>query len=349
MGCAAMNSVNTVSVETLVVLEATAPPKATTEYVDQVVKYADPIFEFRYLTARNAFRRADVFHVHWPELVVRGRSRLETYLRCLVLQAVLAVMRLRGTAIVRTLHNLEPHEKGDAIERWALARLDARTDLFVRINAETPTPFGESPLIPHGHYRDAYERYAKPSSMSGRILFIGLIRPYKGVESLIAAFRETRFPEATLRVVGKPTPAMEKEVSAAVSADSRISVFFGYVPDHDFVTEVCSAELVCLPYENIHNSGVLLAALSLDRPALVRDTPTTRALAEEVGPGWVYLFSGELTSNDLDRVLEEVRANIPAERPRLQNRDWEAIGRSYGDAFHEARRRVAKRRSHAHQ
>lgn len=348
MGCATVRSANTAAIETVVVLEATAPPKATTEYVDQVVKFADPVFEFRYLNARNAFRRADVFHVHWPELIVRGRSRLETYARCLVLQAVLAVMRQRGTAIVRTLHNLEPHEKGDAVERWALGRLDARTDLFVRINAETPVPFGESPLIPHGHYRDAYERYATRPAISGRILFIGLIRPYKGVESLIAAFRQSRFPEATLRIVGKPTPAMEKEVSAAACADSRISVVFGYVPDRDFVTEICSAELVCLPYENIHNSGALLAALSLNRPALVRDTPTTRALAEEVGPGWVYLFSDELTSKDLDRVLEHVRANIPAERPRLQNRDWEAIGRAYGNAFHEAKRRVAKRRGGAY-
>lgn len=332
----------------MVVVEATAPPKTTTEYVDQVVRYADPVFEFRYLNARNMFSRADVLHVHWPELIVRGRSRFETYVRCLGLQAVLALMRRRGTAIVRTLHNLEPHERGDAIERWALARLDAKTDLFVRINAETPVPFGESPLIPHGHYRDAYERYPKPPSMSGRILFAGLIRPYKGVESLIDAFRQTTSPEATLRIVGKPTPDMEKEISAAASADPRISVVFGYVPDQEFVAEVCCAEIVCLPYDNIHNSGALLAALSLNRPTLVRDTPTTRALADEVGPGWVHLFTGELKATDLDRVLEGVRAGRPVEGPRLQNRDWESIGLAYSAAFHEAKRRAAERKCDAH-
>ena len=324
-------------------LEATAPPKATTEYVDQVVRYCDPAFEFRYLNPRTAVLRADVFHVHWPELIVRGNGRFETLVRCVGLQVVLALMRRRGTAVVRTLHNLEPHEKGDAIERWALARLEARTDMFVRINSETPVPAGESPLIPHGHYRGVYERYPKPPSMSGRILFAGLIRPYKGVESLIGAFRQTTWPSATLRIVGKPTPELETEISSAASVDPRITFKFGYVPDQEFVAELSRAEVVCLPYDNIHNSGALLAALSLDRPTLVRDTPTTRALAEEVGPGWVHLFTDELTSTDLDRVLDAVRNNKPAQGPCLQNRDWECIGESYGAAFVEAKRRVVER------
>lgn len=326
------------SASKIVVLEATAPPKETTEYVDQVVKYADPAFDFRYLNPRTALLPADVFHVHWPELIVRGSGKIETYLRCIGLQIVLALMRRRGTAIVRTLHNVEPHERGCAIERWALGRLDSRTDLFIRINSETPIPTGQGPLIPHGHYRDAYRRYPKSPSMSGRILFAGLIRPYKGVESLIAAFRETTSPTATLRIVGKPTPELEKEISDAAAIDTRISVKFGYVPDQEFVAEVSRAEVVCLPYDNIHNSGALLAALSLDRPTLVRDTPTTRALAAEVGPGWVHLFTGELTSTDLDRVLEAVRTNKPEKGPRLQNRDWECIGEAYGAAFVEARR-----------
>jgi beta-1,4-mannosyltransferase len=332
----------------IVVLEATAPPKATTEYVDQVVRYADPVFDFRYLNPHTAVLRADVFHVHWPELIVRGGSKLETYARCLGLQMVLALMRRRGTAIVRTLHNLEPHEMGDAVERWALAKLDARTDLFIRINAETPAPFGQSPLIPHGHYRDAYERYSKPPPIAGRIVFAGRIRPFKGVESLITAFRTTTSPSATLRIVGIPTPELEKEISNAATIDPRISVKFGYVPDEEFVAEVSRAEVVCLPYDDIHNSGALLAALSLDRPTLVRDTPTTRALADEAGPGWVHLFTGELTSADLDRVLDTVKNNKPAERPRLQNRDWQCVGEAYSAAFFEAKRLVGERKRGAY-
>ena len=341
-----MGNRHTLSASRIVVLEATAPPKETAEYVDQIVQQADPDLEFRYLNPRTALRRADVFHVHWPELIVRGNSKIETYLRCIGLQAVLSIMRRRGTAIVRTLHNLEPHEKGAVIERWALARLDAQTDLFVRINAETPLPNRESRLILHGHYRDVYEPYPKPPSVPGRILFAGLIRPYKGVQSLIAAFRGTTSAAATLRIVGKPTAQLEAEVSSLAMTDPRISVKFGYVSDLEFVREVSMAEVVCLPYDKIHNSGALLAALSLDRPTLVRDTPTTRALAEEVGPGWVHFFSGELTSADIDRVLHMVHACKPAERPRLQKRDWVTVSAAYGEAFREAKSRAEVSRRH---
>ena len=42
--------------------------------------------------------------------------------------------------------------------------------------------------ILHGHYREWYGPSNAPS-VPGRLLCFGLLRPYKGVESLLAAFR----------------------------------------------------------------------------------------------------------------------------------------------------------------
>lgn len=320
----------------IVVLEATPPPKGTTEYIDQVVTHADPQFEFRYLTTRAALRHTDVFHVHWPELIVRGRNRVETLVRCIGLRVVLALMHLRGTAVVRTLHNLEPHERASVTEQWAIERLDASTDLFVCINPITRPPAGPAVVIPHGHYRESFAPYPKDDPVSGRIVFAGLIRPYKGVENLIAAFRRTKTPGLTLRIVGKPTDELRVAIESEAALDSRVSVRFGYLPDQDFVAEVASAELVCLPANRVHNSGSLLAALSLDRPVLVQDTPTSRALAAEVGSGWVQLFTDELTAVDIDNAVQEVRARRRERAPQLDGRDWTFIAQRYGEAFIEA-------------
>lgn len=321
-----------------VVLEATAPPKGTTEYVDQVTAFADPAFEFLFLSARTAFRRADVFHVHWPELIVRGRNTPATIVRCLGLYALLLLMRLRKTAIVRTLHNLQPHEPGSILERWVVGRLERQTDLFVRINPLTPVPHGPCVTIPHGHYRNCYASHPKSPAVAGRIAFVGLIRPYKGVEQLISAFRATRTPGLSLRIAGKPTDAMRAVVAGATESDPRISVRFGYLPDKDFVSEISAAELICLPYENVHNSGALLAALSLNRPVLVKSTPTTRTLAEEVGPGWVHFFDDRITPNDIDHAIEVVRESPRTESPTLVARDWPTIGAKYSAAFRQAMR-----------
>ena len=57
--------------------------------------------------AARADRGYDVFHAHWPEILVNGHRPLKTAVRQVLFLVMLIRLRLRGTAIVRTLHNLE--------------------------------------------------------------------------------------------------------------------------------------------------------------------------------------------------------------------------------------------------
>ncbi len=70
-----------------------------------------------------------------------------------------------------------------------------------------------------------------------------------------------------------------------------------------------------LPYREMHNSGAALTALSLNRPVLVPDNEVNRELAEEVGPGWVFRYDGELTGRHLLDALAAHRARPPARVP----------------------------------
>ena len=97
----------------------------------------------------------DVFHVHWPENLVAGR----TPARRLVRQAltVLIVLRLTITrrALVRTVHNLDLPDGLSRSQLFVLRLLDRRTDFVIRLNPFTPlpesTPFA---TIPHPHFRE---------------------------------------------------------------------------------------------------------------------------------------------------------------------------------------------------
>jgi beta-1,4-mannosyltransferase len=321
----------------IVVLEATNPPDGTTRYVDQVVTYAEDDTTFTFLSVRTLLsRRYDVLHVHWPEALVRGRRKVETWSRCVLLAALITLLRVRKVAIVRTLHNVTPHEPGDRIERWALAVLDRATDYVVTINPVTAPPRGRGTYIPHGHYRDRFDQHDRRPQVRGRLLYAGLIRPYKGVDRLVEAFRQLGDADLSLRIVGRPTAELRASIEQAAADDPRITARFEFVPDADLVAEMSEAELVCLPYEELHNSGMMLVALSLDRPVLVPETPATSALAEEAGSGWVHRFSGGLQPDDLAAALRAVRAQEPSGRPRLENRDWRRVAASYGEAFHEA-------------
>lgn len=316
------------------VLESINPPDGTTQYVDQIVELAPPWVRFSFLGAKSlASLRYDVLHVHWPESLLRGRSHV---LRCLAFVALLEVLRLRRIAVVRTLHNLQPHEDGSRLEAAVLRWLDRRTTFTVTINPVTPIPAGRGVYIPHGHYRERFTALPHQTPVAGRLLYAGTIRPYKGVDVLLDAFRALDDPALTLRLVGQPSREMRPLVDRMRSDDGRISATLAFVPDALLVAEITAAQLVCLPYRQLHNSGVLLAALSLDRPVLVPRTPTTEAMAQEVGPGWIHFFDGVLQAQDLRQVMAKVQTESRPERPRLDGRDWRVVGQAYADAFAQA-------------
>lgn len=330
----------------LIVLESTNPPDGTTRYIDQVVSHSREDIEFRYLSPLNLFRRADVFHVHWPEVIVRGRGRLETLLRVGLLRAALALMSARGTAIVRTLHNLEPHESGTSFERHVLQYLDDATTVFVTINPVTSLSGRQVVYIPHGDYRDRFRELPRREMRPGLLLYAGLIRPYKGVERLIEQFPLRKTRDLHLRIVGKPTEELRTAITAAVDAHDDIDARFGFLDDDDFVSEMSQAELVCLPYQELHNSGILLVALSLSKPVLAPRTPTTEALREEVGPGWLQLFDGPFTSDAIDNAFAALRDQPPTSlNPRLDDRTWQLVGSRYADVFANASRQRQQARN----
>lgn len=329
----------------LTVMEATtAAPDGTTRYIDQVVTFASPHTTFVYFSWTAALQgRYDVLHIHWPELLVRHRSRLKRFTASVLLLLLLIALKIRRIPIVRTLHNLQPHEEGAALERFVLRVLDRATSHFVTINPVTRAPHGIETYIPHGHYRDRFAPHERSESEVGTLVYAGLIRPYKGIERLVASYSAR--PEgaaAKLRIVGKPTPELRAYIEDAISCDSSISAVLEFVPDAELVKEMTRAELVCLPYDELHNSGMALVALSLDRPLLVPETDTTRALANEVGPGWLHLFPSPLTADHLAAALEQNRAaaSTRSARPILDDRDWERVSARYERVFRAA---VARR------
>jgi beta-1,4-mannosyltransferase len=325
------------------VLLSLSAPDGTTRYVDQVVAHPPPGQTFLYFSwPRALLGRYDVFHVHWPEYLLRSRSGVLRLARVVLSLALLLRLRLTRVAVVRTIHNLEPHEPGSALERRVLAALDARVTLFVVLNTATPRPADRPVLhVPHGHYLDALPAPAT-TPVPGRVLFIGRLQPYKNVPGLIDAFAGLASEDATLRIAGLAGADVQRELRDQTAGHQRISLVFGFLPDVEMVAEVGAAQLVALPYRELHNSGIALVALSLGRPVLVPRTPATELLAEQVGRDWVHLFDGPLSSARLAEALE--RTSRAADRPPdLTGRGWRTVGEGYHRAYTQALDIVASR------
>lgn len=332
-----------------VLQQVNAPTPTTNPYLVQLFDVLSPMVRIQYWSLRKALlSRYDVVHLHWPEYMMRHPSRIGRVLRRFVVAAVLLRWTVMRTPVVRTMHNLEPHEGGGHFERWLLAWADHLVTRWIRINATTELREPGTDTALHGHYRDWYARFRKPDMIKGRLLHFGLIRPYKGVETLIDAIAGVHMDDCTLHIVGNPANAqMRALVEHACEEDARIDALLQYVDDPTLNREISEAELVVLPYHEMHNSGTLLLSLSLSRPVLVPHTPNNEAVAEEVGEGWVFMYDGELTAAVLEEGIGRVRSANRRGEPDLSQREWARAGerhyRSYAAAIVQRRR---PRRTH---
>jgi len=213
--------------------------------------------------------------------------------------------------------------------------LDRMTTDWVVMNAATATPRnGRRHLIPHGHYRDWYqERVATP--VEGRLLTFGLIRPYKGTERLLDAVRLISDPSISLLVLGKPSdPEVAHAIATRAALDDRVTTKLRFAPDPELSGAIEEAEIVVLPYASMHNSGAVLLALSLHRPVIVPDSPTTRLLEQEFGSAWIAILPAGWGAEDLLHAIRALRLlGREKDGPEMPDREWLGIGRRYAAAI----------------
>ena len=95
------------------------------------------------------------------------------------------------------------------------------------------------------------------------ILFFGLLRPYKGLDTLLEAFR--RVEGAELWIVGNPRMGLEPLRALAAEAPGRVRFLTRFVEDAEIPAIFRSADLVVLPYRDAEHSGVLYTGLAFGK------------------------------------------------------------------------------------
>lgn len=300
----------------------------TNPYLTELVRsLPDSIVSLPFSWRTAILGRYDVLHLHWPEFLFRRPSIVKETGRRILLLLLLVRIRLSPSVLVRTVHNTTPHEAGRRGEAALLSAVDNSTSHFILLNPTTPVPTRKPhSVIVHGDYRGVYETLPRADPVRGRLANFGLIRPYKGLEQLIDAFKQVP-GDATLRILGhSSSPDLARNLRERAMADHRIGFRMEFIDDPALALELSSAELVILPYTAMHNSGAVLLALSLNRPVLVPQTETTVLLREEVGRGWVSLFTGELRGSDIERALKDSRGSDTTSGPDLTHREWRRLG-----------------------
>jgi glycosyltransferase involved in cell wall biosynthesis len=265
------------------------------------------------LRYRRTAARADVVHFQW-----------------LSVQQLDAALLPRGRPLVLTAHDVLPREAG-ARRRAAQRALYERFDAIVahsrygaeRLTGELGIERERVHVIPHGAFAHLAEQAAGPPPFQTDkrvVLFFGLLRPYKGLDVLLDAWRA--IDDAELWIVGMPRMDVA-ELRARAPASVRFVTRF--VGDHELPAYFRAADLVVLPYREIEQSGVLFTALAFGKPLLVSDVGgfaeiAARGAAHAVPPG---------DSTALGDALRELLAD-PAALAALAARSHALAAGDYG-------------------
>ncbi|MDQ1727318.1 MAG: hypothetical protein QOK14_1363 [Frankiaceae bacterium] len=129
------------------------------------------------------------------------------------------------------------------------------------------------------------------------VLFFGTIRPYKGLEHLVAAFDALSPEEVTsyrLTVVGETWEGwtLPAELIAASPRRDRIRFVNRYVDDREAARFFASADAVVLPYLRSSASGPLHLAMSHGLPLAITDVGGLREAAQDY-EGAVFVQPGD--------------------------------------------------------
>jgi glycosyltransferase involved in cell wall biosynthesis len=247
--------------------------------------------EFFYRVAggasRAASRRALKLAEHVPDMLRyrrAARSAQVVHFQWLALQQLDGLLlpsnRARGGArrpLVLTAHDILPRDSS-AGRRRAQRRLYRHFDAVVvhsqagrgRLTEELGVPAERVHVIPHGtlsHLAQGAGEIAPPFETDlPVVLFFGLLRPYKGLEVLLEAWRGIEGAE--LWVAGMP----RMDVSALrARAPARVRFDMHFINDEELRGYFHRADLVVAPYLEADQSGVVFTSLAFGKPLLLSD------------------------------------------------------------------------------
>ena len=220
-----------------------------------------------------------LLHLHWPNFNIPWPKRFSLRLSLWSTFAALAWARALGYCLIWTVHDLLPHEPTTSDDR-AVARQLASSSAAVIVHStamlDRVKELGASNvvIIPHGSYVGAYPSTdLSPEQARATVgvgascfvfLFFGLLRPYKGVPTLVRCFLEHFAPEDRLVVAGL---CLDPSILASIPNHDGGGVIFHNerIPDSRVSTYYRAAHVACLPFEPRHDQRVRSSCAILRR------------------------------------------------------------------------------------
>jgi D-inositol-3-phosphate glycosyltransferase len=300
--------------------------------------------------------KSKIFHILW-------NNKFEMFDRTLLM----LFYRLLGKRVVLTAHNVNAGKRDskDTLLNRLTLRIQYRLTHHIFVHTDrmkeelveefgvqdarvTVIPFGINNAVPNTSLTPAAAKKGLGLRKEERvILFFGRITPYKGLEYLIAAFRQVLVKNQNYSLIIAGNPDRCEEYWNKIREEIREYVHSGqvllranFIPDDETETYFKAADVVVLPYRAIYQSGVLFLGHSFGLPVIVADVGS---LKDEIVVGKTgFVFRPE-DPVDLEKIIDEyfasdLYANLNSRRGEirayaLERHSWDAVSETTMRAY----------------
>ena len=333
------------------------------ENVNVITKLARLLTYYAQLILYATSTKAQVLHILW-------NNKFEAFDRTILM----LYYKLLGKKVTLTAHNVNQAKrdsKDSMLNRTTLRVQYGLCDhIFVhtqKMKNELCEDFGVADkavtVIRHPLNNAFPDTDLRPSQAKRKlglreedkaILYFGRIRPYKGIEYLLAAFRQlvANCPDYRLILAGEPKKGSEAylhEIHQTVDKDfepGKIISRIHFIPDDEMELYLKASDVLVLPYKDIFQSGVLFLAYSYGLPVVATDVGSFR---EEIVEGDTGFLCRPGDVDDLACTLEKYFASdlyrdLRTRRPEIREyarrvHSWDSVGELTVKAYQEALRR----------
>ena len=277
---------------------------------------------------------------HVPDML-RLRRRASAFdvvhFQWLAVQYLDGLLLPRRRPVVLTAHDLLPREQRSPGQRRAQRRLYDRVDAVVvhseHGRARLAEMGVEAQVIPHGAFTHLTDLEPAPLPLPDPgvpvVLFFGLLRPYKGLDVLLEAWRGIEHAE--LWIAGNPRMDL---APLQASAPPGVRWVPRFVSDAEAAALFRRADVAVLPYRQIDQSGVLFTALAFGTPLVLSDVGGFPEVAPAVhtpagDPAALHAALTRLLGDEAERT----RLRDAARTAAATTYAWDRIARAHLDLY----------------
>jgi len=295
----------------------------------------------------GASTKGKILHVQWWIFVLAP----------IFLVILFIAKLLRRKKIVITVHNVKPHEQSKlrlladrciyAFGDHFIVHSESNKREFIKIfkiaeQKISVVPLGalvpDAPLT--GISKAESRKKLRIPDDAKVVLFFGIIRPYKGLKTLLDAFAivQQAMPKARLVVAGKPWEpwAPYQESIEKHNLSSSVIKKLDFIPEDEIEVLFSAADLVVLPYSHFDaQSAAGTLALPFGKALLVTDTGGLPQLVSTpqavVPPDDPVQLSKRITT-----ILTDGSLRHRLEQDSLQKAgelSWESIGKQTVEVY----------------